>query len=328
MEIKKFEPSMINDVINLWNESVCPHSVYAPFSAETFRAKFLDNPHFDEDGLLVAVKEGKIIGFGNAVYNNQGKDPRETPGYVTCVAVDKNYWRRGIGTKILLALEDFLKGKGKTYVRCLFFNPVKLEWLVPGYDRHEHPNAPAIPFNSPFYFLLLANGYNVNGQEDAYHINLSEYKLPDAVVKRMKANAEEGYTITLYDPEKHYGFDELFDALKNEDWRRQIGDNLKKEKPAPVIIAQKDGEILGFTGPLATMPSGRAFLAGLGVHPKAQRRGLGKALFCMLCEESKNNGAKFMTLHTGAANPAREIYLYAGMRVVQSFAIMRKELVK
>lgn len=54
MEIKKFEPSMINDVINLWNESVCPHSVYAPFSAETFRAKFLDNPHFDEDGLLVA----------------------------------------------------------------------------------------------------------------------------------------------------------------------------------------------------------------------------------------------------------------------------------
>ncbi|HHZ18312.1 MAG TPA: GNAT family N-acetyltransferase [Acholeplasmataceae bacterium] len=327
MEIKRFEPVMIKDVVNLWNESVCPYSIYAPFTEDVFKEKFLNNPHFDPDGMLVAAEDGKVVGFGNAVYNNQGKAPQETPGYITCVAVDKNYWRRGIGTKILNALEAFLKEKGKTFIRCLFFNPIRLEWHVPGYDRHEHPNAPAIPFNSPFYFLLLANGYNVNGQEDAYHVNLNTYTLPDAVVRRMQDNEKDGYTITIYDPAKHHGFDELFDALKNEDWRQSITNNLKKENPAPVIIAQKDGEILGFTGPLATLSTGRAFLAGLGVHPKAQRRGLGKSLFCMLCEESKKNGAKFMTLHTGATNPAREIYLYAGMRVVQSFAIMRKELV-
>ena len=65
------------------------------------------------------------------------------------------------------------------------------------------------------------------------------------------------------------GSTKLFDALKNEDWRRQIGDNLKKKTGAGNYRA-KDGEILGFTGPLATMPSGRAFLAGLGVHEGAK----------------------------------------------------------
>ena len=326
MEIKKFDISMINDVVAIWNESVVPFSVYAPFTEAIFTEKFIDNPFCDKDGNVVAVDNGKVVGFGNATYHNQGRAAHETPGYITCIAVDKHYWRKGIGTKILFALEKFLRGKGKTFVRNLFFNPVKLEWNVPGYDRHEHPNAPAIPYNSPFYFFLLANGYNVNGQEDAFYVNLSNYRLPNAVVERMRTNEKDGYTITIYDPLKHHGFDNLFDALRNEDWRTQINNNLNKEKPNPILIAQKDGEILGFTGPLSTLPSGRAYLAGLAVHPKAQRRGLGKSLFCMLCEESKKNGAKFMTLHTGATNPARQIYFYARMRIVQSFAIMRKDI--
>ena len=33
-----------------------------------------------------------------------------------------------------------------------------------------------------------------------------------------------------------------------------------------------------------------------------------------------------MTLFTGSDNKARNIYLYAGMKIAQSFAIMRKEL--
>ena len=32
-----------------------------------------------------------------------------------------------------------------------------------------------------------------------------------------------------------------------------------------------------------------------------------------------------MTLFTGSDNKARNIYLYAGMRIVKSFAIMRKD---
>ena len=326
MKIIKFNEEMLEEVVNLWNDSVVPYSIFSPFTISSFRNLFLNNPHYHEAGMLVAVDDGKVIGFGNATYNNAGKEPFETPGYITCIAVDKNYWRQGIGTKILLSLEDFLKSSGKTYIRNLFFNPILLEWYVPGFNKHEHPGAPAVPINTPYYFLLMNNGYNVNGQQDAYHLNLDKYQLPSKVIEKMSINEANGYTITYYDPKIHYGFDELFDALKNEGWRQVVKNNLAKETPAPILIAQKDGEILGWTGPVYTQPSGRGYLGGIGVHPKTQGHGLGKSLFCMLCQRSKENGAKFMTLFTGSENLAREIYLYAGMKLVQSFAILRKDL--
>lgn len=326
MEIKQFEPSMLEEVVKLWNESVVPYSIFAPFTVESFTEKFLKNPHYKNEGMLVAVIDGEVVGFGNATFNNGSNPPEASPGYITCVAVKKDYWRRGIGTKILLALEDYLKSVGKTYVRNLFFNPILLEWYVPGTDKHEHPGAPAVPINTPYYFLLMNNGYNINGQQDAYHLDLEKYELPERVVKQIAENEAKGYTITYYDPKVHYGFDELFDALKNEGWRSVVKHNLSLPEPKPMLIAQKDGEILGWTGPVYTQPSGRGYLGGIGIHPKAQGFGLGKTLFCMLCHTHKQNGAKFMTLFTGNENPARNIYLYAGMRLVQSFAVLRKDL--
>lgn len=326
MEIKKFEITMLGDLVNLWNSSVVPYSIFSPFTEESFTAKFLNNPHYKNEGMLVALIDNKVIGFGNATYNNGNADASSTPGYITCIAVDKEYQRRGIGTKILLALESYLKSVGKTYIRNLFFNPILLEWYVPGFNKHEHPGAPAVPANTPYYFLLMNNGYNVNGQQDAYHLDLSKYELPNKVIQNLEDNAKEGYTITFYDPKLHYGFEELFDALKNDGWRNVVRNNLSKEKPEPMLIVQKDGEILGWTGPVFTQASGRGYLGGIGVHPKTQGRGLGKSLFSMLCHKSKENKATFMTLFTGSDNPARNIYFYAGMKLVQSFMVLRKEL--
>ncbi|HRT68608.1 MAG TPA: GNAT family N-acetyltransferase [Bacilli bacterium] len=327
MEIKNFTKEMISDVVKLWNESVVPYSIFAEFTDESFAEKFLNNPFYDNDGSCVVVDKGKIIAFGNATYNNNGLEPEKTPGYITCVVVDKNYWRQGIGSKVLLHLESFLKSKKKTFIRTFFANPINLKWYVPGYHKHEHAGAPAVEINSPFYFLLMANGYNINGQQDAYHINLTNFQMPQKVLDKIAENEKEGYTITIYDEKKHHGFDELFDALGSEGWRQAINNNLAREKPLPILIVQKEGEILGFTGPINNEPSGRAYLAGVAIHPKAQARGLGKTMFCMLCQKSKENGSTFMTLFTGSDNKARNIYLYAGLRVVCSFAIMRKELV-
>ncbi len=325
MEIKTMTEEMINDVVNLWNNNVYQRGIYAEWSVEGFIQKFIKNPFCDKDGFLVALDNNKIVGFGHASYNNQGKDPALTPGYITCVVVDEKYQKQGLGTKILKALEDFLKSKGKTYVRNYFANPVNLKWYIPGFDHHEHAGAPAVAFNSPFYFLLLANGYVPNGQQDGFHIDLRKYQMDEQVKKRIKENEKDGYYITIYE-KKHHGFDELFDALGNDGWKQAIHNNLNREHPSPILIVEKDGEILGFTGPIKTEPSGRASLSGVGIHPKVQGRGLGKTMFCTLCQKSKENGASFMTLFTGSDNLARNIYMYAGLRIVQSFAIMRKEL--
>ena len=75
-----------------------------------------------------------------------------------------------------------------------------------------------------------------------------------------------------------------------------------------------------------TEPSGRAHFDGIATDPNVRGVGLGKALFCTLCQYSKEHGSKFMTFFTGLDNLARNIYLYAGFKIVQTFAIMKKEL--
>jgi len=326
IEIKKFDESMIDEVVALWNRDVASCEIYAEFTNERFRSVFLNNPSYNPDGSFVCVDGDKIVGFGNACYRKGEAFDENTPGFINMLFVRKEYQRQGIGTKLLKALEEFLKANGKKIVRNYFGSPINLKWYVPGYDKHEHTGAPAVPFNSPYYFLLLANGYNVNGQHDGFHINLENFTMPQLVIDKINENEKDGYFITHYDKEKHYGFDEMFDALGHEGFRNAVHTELKKDNPDPLLIVEKDGEILGFTGPVRTEPTGRAYLSGVAIHPKAQKRGLGKTLFCKLCEESKNNGAKYMTLFTGSDNRARNIYLYAGLRIVRSFVVMRKEL--
>lgn len=326
MKFKIFDSSLIDEIISLWNDEIASLGFFKPWTVESFTNKFLKNPSFKKEGLVCLFKDNlEMIGFGEANVTKNQLNPSLTPGYITCIAVRKKYQRQGYGTLILEKLEEFLKNEGKTFVRNFFMNPTNLEWYVPGYDKHNHPGAPAISYNSSYYLFLLANGYNTNGQQDAYHLNLRDYELPEYVIKKKAFNEKDGYTLTYYDDKIHFGFDPLFEALKNEGWNQAVKSEINRGNGSKLLIAQKDGEILGFTGPIFTEESGRGYLAGIGIHPKVQGRGLGKTLFCELCYQHKIKGSKFMTLFTGSDNPARNIYMYAGMKPIQSFAIMRKD---
>lgn len=320
---RKLEERDIDNIVNLWNRDVYQEEIYAEFSHDDFVNRFIKNPSFKYDGTVVAYLGEELVGFGCSVYHKDSD--LTTPGFIACLVVAKKYRRNGLGTKMLLDLEEYIKQSGRTYMRNYFGSPINLKWYVPGYDHHEHAGCPAVPFNTSYYFLLLANGYNVNGQHDGFHVDLENFEEDEKIKAKIKENEKDGYYITIYDKNKHHGFDEMFDALGNEGFRRAVHNVTSKPNPDPLIIVEKDGEILGFTGPVKTEPSGRASLAGVAIHPKAQKRGLGKTMFCELCRLSKENGGKFMTLFTGSDNRARNIYLYAGLRIVESFVVMRKE---
>lgn len=324
LKFLKFDESYVKDLVDLWNRDVYGTEIYADFSEEDFKARFLSNPNYNPDGSIMVLDGKTLVGFGSAIYFKES-DPKTSPGFITCLVVKTEYRRQGIGTKILLMLEEYIKASGRNAIRNYFGGPINLKWYVPGYDRHEHAGAPAVPFNSKYYFLLLANGYNVAGQHDAFHVDLCKFTMPQPVLDKIAENEADGFTITFYDKNIHYGFDAMFDELENEGFRRAVNSIISKPDHDPLLIVQNNGEILGFTGPVRTEPSGRAFLAGVAVHPKVQKRGLGKTMFCELCRKSKENGATFMTLFTGSDNRARNIYLYAGLKIVQSFVVMKKE---
>ncbi|HNZ74464.1 MAG TPA: GNAT family N-acetyltransferase [Bacilli bacterium] len=323
MKFKQFTKDQLPALIKLWNENATgENGIFKPWTEELFTNKFLNNPHFKNESLVLLYKENELIGAGQANFTNQNP---ESPGFITFVVVKKKYQRQGYGTQILEKLEKYLKDNGKTFVRCYFGNPTNLEWYVPGYDKHNHPGAPAVEFNSAYYFLLLSYGYNTNGQLDAFHLELENYELPEYVVNKKKENEKDGYFIDFFDPEKDHGLKELFEDLNSPTWFEEIERQRKLGNLNKLLVVKKDHCALGFTGPIFTEPSGRGYLSGVGIHSKVRARGLGKTMFCELCLRSKENGAKFMTLFTGSDNKARNIYLYAGMRIVKSFAIMRKD---
>jgi len=324
MKIIKLENSKIEKVVELWNNEVSNTQIYKPFTVETFKEKFINNPFYNSKGSLVLLLNDEIIGYGNAIFKDNVEN---TPGFITCVIIKKEYQRKGYGTKLLNALELFLKENNKTHIRQLFLNPISLEWFIPNTKNHDHPNAPAVEYNSPFYLFLLANGYNVSGQQqDAYYLNITKYEVPEKIIKINKNNEKNGYYITFYEEGKHHGFKELFEALRNPLWHEAVKNNLKKDKPNKMLVVVKDNLILGWTGPLFTTSSKRGYFAGIGIHPDIQGLGIGSSLFSELIYQSKINGSEFMSLFTGSENPARNIYLRAGFKIVKSFAVLRKEI--
>lgn len=321
MEFKNFDLNYVGKIVSLWNSSVAGKTIYKPFTEPYFVEKFVKNPYFDNEGFKLLFVENELVGYGHAIVNSN----EAHPGFITLIAVDEKHQRKGYGRMILQELENYLKSKGKNVIRLYFMSPINLEWYVPG-TSCDHPGAPAVPYNTDYYFFLMNNGYITNGQQDAFYLDLTGYEVPEKVRVTEARAKENGYTITIYDPAVHHGFQELFEALKNPGWYDAVKNNLSKEKPDPMLIVEKNGEILGWTGPMYPQASKRGYFAGIGVHPEHQGHGLGKALFCELCYHSRLFGANYMTYFTGADNLARNIYLYAGSNIIQSFAIMRKDL--
>jgi len=326
MQIRNYQAKDLPQVVQLWNKVVSERGFYKPLSLEEFNRKVIQNDHFVEEGTFVAELDDAIVGFANGIIKKQERDNPETPGYITCVLVDKKHRTQGLGKRLLECIEEWFRFLGKKHSRLVFLNAINFEWYIPNTDHHDHPGAPAVPYNSPEYFFYLHNDYHVQGHIDAFHLPLSEYVLPKKVVEKMKENEEKGLFVELYDSKRHFGWEQFYKNIDNPGFESAIRNNLNKEHPDPLLIAHQNGQIVGWTGPMYNQPSGRGYFAGIAVDPNVGGGGLGKSLFCMLCEHSKRNGAKFMSFFTGLENKARNIYLYAGFKIIQSFAIMRKDL--
>ncbi len=329
MTILRFEDRHLPQVVALWNTHLCGQTQYKPLTEKEFEDKFLKNPSFSYDGTFVAVEEGRVIGFANGIVKKEflpGENHGNTPGYLTMVVVETGLRGKGYGSALLRELEDFFRKSGKKKSQSIFFNPIKLEWYIPGTDRHDHNNSPGVDADTPAVAFMEKNGYAVRSREVSFHLDLSGFRMSEKTAAKREELTQRGIFTGYYDPGKHTGFDELFDDLGSGDWRKGIMDNLAQEKPDPVIVAADHGKICGFTGPIRAQESGRGFFVGIGTHSQYRGGGIMSVLFELLLEGFKTAGAQFSTLFTGVENPARKIYERTGFTAVRNWAVMGKEL--
>ena len=98
----------------IWNESMTGRGAARLRHAVMLERNVYSKPFFDAKGLLVAVADGRPVGFAHGGF---GANPRETmlargTGVVCVVAVRVSHRRRGIGTELLQQTEAYLKEKG------------------------------------------------------------------------------------------------------------------------------------------------------------------------------------------------------------------------
>ncbi len=305
----------------LYKEAVTDREVpYCAMEQEVFEQFFFEeDSHPELHKVSVVAAEGTAAASGCFV----GKEER---AYITLILVDKKHRRTGLGGKILSELEKILiKESGVQKIEAVFFNPMTLSWEVPGHLGCEHPNAPGVDVSGAGYLFLKNNGYRDYAMQNSYFLPLSKYDPPKSIEDRLKTLKENKINITIYDKKIHKGMEEMLERLANPMWIRDIpGEPSVEEGGRPILIAEKDSVVLGFTGPMACQENGRGYFAGIAVDEAARGMGVAKTLFSLLCVNLKELGASYMTLFTGENNQARNIYEEAGFKIVKTWADMRK----
>jgi ribosomal protein S18 acetylase RimI-like enzyme len=100
------------------------------------------------------------------------------------------------------------------------------------------------------------------------------------------------------------------------------------------LVAILDNKVVGYASfhhPTPLVSNRHVFEFNIGVHPKAQRLGVGRKLLDALKEEVKKRGGKKLTLRVLATNPsAYEFYIACGFleqgRLLKEFMIEGKEV--
>lgn len=277
---------------------------------------------FGRDGRVTfsAVEDGRVVGFIS------GQRPNHAGvAYLTYLGVLPEARGAGVGGELLAAFEAQLCSLGASRCDIVFYDPAHLPWIIPG-SVHGHPCAPGIMTSSPAARFLTARGYAEWCAQISYYGALDGYRESEAVLARRASLAGEGIEITLYDPARHHGLYDLFDAIRNPGWRVTVFAHLDQ----PIVVAvdtAAGGLVVGYTGPLAQVREGggiRGSFCGIGTHPDYRGRGIGKQLFSRMCALHAGAGAEFMSLYTGETNPARRVYEAAGCRGVVRWSNLRK----
>lgn len=340
--IRAFRPDDLPGLSRVWNGCVeAGETLLYPLTEGYFQRKFVDTPGCEPQNLLVAETDGQVIGFAHGVAPLTFKGGRPGDAYLTALMVDRARRGRGVGRALLGELAAIMRRRGAKRLLISSVNPVNLDWRIPGSPRHDHNNMPGADAESPGFGFLTACGFAALYREVAMYIDLSGYRAPESLeALRAKLRSEGVYT-GPYDAKWNCGFDRMCDRVGSEYWRDALrteiaawkasapnadarfwADGRKPAGPRVILTAVHDGQIVGFTGPVDRQRSGRGWFTGICTDPEYGRRGIATVLFNDLLRAFRQEGAAFTSLFTGEDNPAKKIYLGAGMRPARRFALM------
>ena len=342
MQIRAMREGDLSGVIHVWNACVEAGEVlYYPLTEDYFRRKFVEGEGCEPDNLLVAADGDRVIGFIHGVAPGAFRLARPGQAYLTCVFVDPARRGEGAGRALLQALKAAMKARGATALSVSSLNPVNLDWRIPGTPGHDHNNMPGLDNGCAGFGFFGHSGFSRRHDEVSMYINLADYRAPEGLDALRARLSDEGIYTGPYDASLRCDFDGMCDRVGSDYWRdvlrteteahllnqpnadaRMWADGIRPAGPRTILAAVHEGHIVGFTGPVDKQKSGRGWFTGICTDPEFGRRGIATVLFNSLLDAFVREGAAFTSLFTGEDNPAKKIYLGAGMREARRFALM------
>ncbi len=314
----RFEKRHLKECVDIWNDAVrCEEVTFKPLTEDAFECLFLSKK-YNSVG-VVKEEKGNVCGFAFGTVS-------ESVGYISFIGVKRSFRSKGIGRELYSELESvFLKENPKiNRIDCIFYNPCQIPWFIPNHFPHDHPGVPGVYIESIGYEFFKNMGFFDYAIQNAYYMPLGYYVESEKVKERKKHLLSAGIEVCFFDKEKHFGFYELFDNIKNDGWRKSVMSRLDEK----IVVAVLDNKVIGYTGPLSVSKEKRGLFCGIGVHTDYRSCGIGKVLFSELCLGLQKMGAEYMSLFTGDSNPARFVYENTGFELVGKFSCMRKIITK
>ncbi len=281
-----------------------------PLTARSLERRTIERGEFDPAGSQVATIRNRVVGFCLAAMGS-GRHKRD--GYLCAIAVMPRLRRQGVGSFLMRRAERYLVRRGARRILTTFEgNPLTMLLGVPT-DSEAYPFFLNRGFRSYDRNLLLVM------RQDA-----SRFRFSKGIQQRIRKLESAGVEVRHCRPGDVKGLDALM-KKHFAGWRDEIVRAAKAGRS--IIVAAKGRRVLGYSGPFRVTDRGNGGFSSVGVDPRERGRGVGAAVFNVMCRELRDGGARWVVLTTGLANPAQEIYVRAGYRTL--FVVdygMKKEM--
>lgn len=113
IEYRAFRNTDLPQLAEIWRGHSTSRGLMQPMSVAVFERYVISKPTFDRQGLIVAVDEGKVIGFAHAGFGpNDDGSALSTQCGVTCLVMLRPDAARAVAGELLARSQAYLTGRG------------------------------------------------------------------------------------------------------------------------------------------------------------------------------------------------------------------------
>jgi ribosomal protein S18 acetylase RimI-like enzyme len=112
--LRRFRNDDPPKIAAIWNDAFTGRGAFPLRSLAPLERGVFSKPYFDPEGLIVAEDGGAAVGFAHAGFGPNADETATDPtrGVLCALAVRASHRRRGIGTELLKAAENYLTTRG------------------------------------------------------------------------------------------------------------------------------------------------------------------------------------------------------------------------